>query len=106
MIKLVDIYKKQLPEFNYEDYRDYDEYHYRHDIDGALIDDEISNVKVVQRDEASSINDWQDSIVFEYEGNFYYCECSEGSHGYGYKLNEYSLKQVFPKTKEVTYYEQ
>ena len=50
MIKLVDIYKKELPEFNYEDYRDYDEYHYRHDIDGALIDDEISNVKVVQRD--------------------------------------------------------
>lgn len=44
-------------------------------------------------------------VVFKYENNYYKCEYYEGSYGSGYSLDEYSLEQVFPKTKEVTYYE-
>ena len=106
MIKLVDIYKKELPSFDEKKYQNgYDDNYYKCRMDSNLVEGLFLSIEVVEKNESSEENDWQDSVVFKYEGNYYKCECSEGSHGSGVNLDEYSFKQVFPKTKEVTYYE-
>ena len=107
MIKsLVDIYKREFPSFDEKKYiNGYDYNWYKCSLDNNLVGGFFSTIHILENNPESSENDWQASIVFLYEGLYYKCEYSEGSRGSGINLDDYSLKQVFPKTKEVTYYE-
>lgn len=103
---LVDIYKKELPSFDEKKYvNGYDDNWYKCRMDNNLVDGFFSTIHILENNSESYENDWQASIVFLYGGLYYKCEYSEGSHGGGVNLNDCSLKQVFPKTKEVVYYE-
>ena len=106
-MKLQDIYQEELSSFDQRAYeRGYSDNTYKCRLDCLLIEGEtFKSVEIVENNEQSGLNGWQANIIFKYKGNFYYCEYSEGSHSFGSNLNQHSLKQVFPKTKEVTYYE-
>jgi len=107
IMKLQDIYQEELSSFDRLAYdRGYDDNTYKCRLDDLFIEGKtFKSVEIVEDNQQSALNDWQANVIFKYKDNFYYCEYSEGSHGSGSNLDQYSLKQVFPKTKEVTYYE-
>ena len=100
---LVEIYRKHLPEFNEDWYHDYDSNEQR-DSDTALYNGEIAAVEVIS-DEKDPEDEWNHRLIFKYEDKCYACPYREGSHGSGICFYIWDIKEVFPKTKEVIYYE-
>ncbi len=98
-----EIYKKAFSNFNLHSFRDSDST-YRRDCDTALYNHNIDFIEVMA-DEKDPENDWFHRLVFKYENKYYSCVYHEGSHGVGINFEYWDLKEVTPKTKQVTYFE-
>jgi hypothetical protein len=99
-----------VPNFDWNsyDYNRYDDdFQYNHIIVSNLIDNEIEGINVLTKDVERDEHWYDDNefIVFEYQGNIYKVNFTEGSQGFKYKLELDTLKSVTAKTKEVVYYE-
>lgn len=104
----IEMFKVVIPNFDENAYK-YDywngDYHYAHNVDASLIEDDIDDIKVLETGMAGDDYGWNSYVVFQYGEHIYKVDYQEGSHGYRYKIDWTTLKEVFPKTKQVTYYE-
>lgn len=68
--------------------------------------DKLGDIRVVFNTRA---NDWDDNfkIVWHFRNHDVYIEAeiSDGSYGVGYKIDTWTLREVHPKTIQVTIYE-
>ena len=105
----IELLQDVIPGFNQKwyEYELYDEesFHYNHNMNQKFIDGELDKIEIVVDRCDPDPENWGYQVIFKYQDKFYRLEYEDGSHGYQYKIRWNTLKEVFPKTKEVVYYE-